>query len=135
MNVFMSDEFYPSWSLDRRRELRRDQTTEELMLWDFLKARRLAGEKFRRQCGLGPYIVDFYCARIRLIIELDGSVHNTPEAKDYDQEREFELFHQGYKMIRFKNFQVRDRLPEVLKSIQDMIRECDTKNRDPLCSP
>lgn len=131
----MSDEFYPSWSLDRRRQLRRDQTTEEQMLWDFLKARQLAGEKFRRQCGLGPYIVDFYCARVRLIIELDGSVHDTPEAQEYDLEREFELFHQGYKIIRFKNLQIRDHIPHVLKSIQDAIRECDTENCTPPLLP
>lgn len=60
---------------DRRKELRNNLTIAEASLWKYLKGRRMHGLKFRRQHSIGPFIVDFYCPEEKLIIELDGEVH------------------------------------------------------------
>ena len=65
----------PTEILSRARELRRNQTDAESLLWFMLCNRRMAGVKFKRQRPIGPYIVDFYCAEKKLAIELDGGGH------------------------------------------------------------
>ena len=77
------------------------------------------GRKFRRQHSIGPFIVDFYCPREKLIIELDGEVHNNPVAEDYDQLRSNYLQRKGCRVIRFENRIVFDHLSNVLSEIQD----------------
>ena len=72
-----------------------------------------------RQHGIGPYIVDFYCASERLIIELDGEVHNNPAAEEYDEKRTKFLAELGYVVIRFENQWVFERLQAVLDEISD----------------
>ncbi|HCG30518.1 MAG TPA: hypothetical protein DEU95_12540, partial [Chloroflexi bacterium] len=69
--------------------------------WESLRARRLAGLKFRRQHPLGPYIVDFCCPEIRLIIEVDGEVHK--DQREYDATRTEQIEHYGYHVVRFSN--------------------------------
>ena len=68
-----------------------------------LRRRELAGFKFRRQHSFGPYIVDFYCPRRRLILELDGGQHYTPEAQAYDERRTSFFAQLGLRVIRFPN--------------------------------
>ena len=94
-------------------------TVEEIMLWDFLKEKKLDGERFRRQCGIGSYIVDFYCARMKLVIEVDGDVHK--DTIEYDAERDAYLTGAGCKVLRFSNKQVRDRVYDVIESIRSEI--------------
>lgn len=89
------------------------------MLWDFLKNRQLQGEKFRRQCGLGPYIADFYCARIKLVVEVDGSIHN--ETKEYDAERDAYLTGTGCRVLHVPAREIREHLQNVLESIRSEI--------------
>jgi very-short-patch-repair endonuclease len=115
----MSDEFNPTWSKDRRRELRKRLTVEETMLWDFLKNRQLLREKFRRQCGLGSYIVDFYCPRLHLVIEVDGNVHE--ETKEYDAERDAYLQGMGCRVIHFSAYEIREHIQKVLERIRSEI--------------
>lgn len=100
----------------RRRELRNKSTREEILLWNQLKANKL-GKPFRRQFGIGPYIVDFYCHELKLIIELDGEYHNSEQQKDYDAERERFLHGNGYTILHFLNQTIHDNVQDVIKKI------------------
>jgi len=104
---------------NRRRQLRNNLTPAEAFLWTQIKARQLDNRRFTKQHSIGPYIVDFYCASENLIIELDGEVHNNPQAEEYDARRTEYLERLGYKVIRFENKMVFDYLPSVLKEIQN----------------
>ncbi|MEM9997213.1 MAG: endonuclease domain-containing protein [Bacteroidota bacterium] len=86
-----------------RQHLRSHGTSAEAVLWVFLQRLQLHGRKFRRQHGIGPYIVDFYCRAESLVIELDGGVHDTPERAAYDAERERHLEAEGLRVLRFRN--------------------------------
>ena len=89
----------------RRRELRNRPTEAEHLLWYQLRGAQLDGRKFRRQHGIGPYIVDFYCPEEKLVIELDGDIHDEPEVKARDVIREAYLVGEGLKVLRFGNEQ------------------------------
>ena len=87
----------------RRKQLRNAATPAERALWKRLQKRRLDGRKFRRQHSIGPYIVDFYCPAERLIVELDGAVHDDPARRDYDGERQQYLVEKNFTVLRFDN--------------------------------
>lgn len=106
-------------SKDNRKNLRKTLTPAEAFLWNHLKAKKLDGRKFRRQHGIYQYIVDFYCAEERLVIELDGEVHNTANALEYDNKRTAVLTDLGLKVIRFENKMVFENLTSVLKEVKD----------------
>jgi len=89
-------------SLARRRALRQASTDAEIALWAHLRAKRFAGFKFRRQHPFGPYILDFYCARQALAIELDGGQHYEPERQAYDERRTALLRRAGVEVLRFQ---------------------------------
>src|SRR5215831_9759913 len=95
--------FNPPRQKDRRQELRKNPTRAETTLWKLLQGRKLMGKKFRRQCGIGPYIVDFYCPECRLIIELDGAPHQTIGVDEYEGERNMYFARLGLRLIRFEN--------------------------------
>ena len=103
--------------LEVRRQLRKNITEAELVLWEVLKNKKLRKRKFRRQHSIGYYIVDIYCSAERLIIELDGQHHYTPENKAKDKERDTHLALMGFKILRFENKMVLNNLTEVLKII------------------
>jgi very-short-patch-repair endonuclease len=102
---------------NRRRELRVNQTDAEKKLWEFLRNRKLGGFKFNRQHSIGPYILDFYCPKARIGIELDGSIHTENESILYDKNRESVLQTSNVKMIRFWNDEVENDMEEVLEKI------------------
>jgi very-short-patch-repair endonuclease len=81
--------------------LRRDSTSAEAVLWSHLRAKRFVGFKFRRQHPCGAYILDFYCPRRQLAVELDGGQHFEPCAQAYDERRTAYLGRCGIKVIRF----------------------------------
>ncbi|WP_423819339.1 vitamin B12 dependent-methionine synthase activation domain-containing protein [Salinimicrobium sp. TIG7-5_MAKvit] len=100
------------------REMRYEKATPaEQILWEALSNKKLEGYKFRRQHIIGPFIADFLCLRHRLIIELDGLIHQRPENKKSDEERTKWLNKQGFSVIRFSNSDVEKNLEEVLKNI------------------
>ncbi len=99
----------------RARELRADLTPSEARLWRALRNRAAGGLKFRRQVPFGSYIVDFYCAEQKLVVEVDGSVHDSQVA--YDSERTAWLESNGLKVIRVRNEDVMYRLEAVLDEI------------------
>jgi len=99
------------------RELRERQTPAEEMVWSLLRNRQLMGLKFRRQHQIGDYVVDFYCDEKKLVIELDGSVHDTPERKSKDQKRDAYLSSLGVTILRFPNAQLLNNPEDVLTQI------------------
>ena len=98
--------------------LRYNPTQAELILWGHLSGKQL-GAKFRRQHPLGIYIADFYCHQHKLIIELDGSIHNLPEVALNDKIRQQNLEFDGYRVLRFNNREVFNHLEKVLTTIKD----------------
>ncbi len=102
------------------RRLRQNMTPAELKLWDALKNRQLDGLKFRRQHPVGPFILDFWCPARKLVIELDGEVHE--KQKDYDEARTRQLEDYGYRVMRFRNEEVLTDLPAVLDRIREVVR-------------
>jgi very-short-patch-repair endonuclease len=90
----------------RAREMRRAPTPAEDALWQSLRSRRLAGAKFRRQHAIGGFIVDFVCVERRLIVEVDGEIHQQPGTQAYDAERQAALGALGFRVLRFDNAQV-----------------------------
>lgn len=97
-------------------------TDAERCLWSVLRANNL-GAHFRRQHPIGDYIVDFVCLKHRLVIEVDGKYHFTPEQMNADQLRTQQLQKLGYKEIRFTNEDIIGNIDSVVKSIKENI--CD----------
>src|SRR5207237_2204899 len=97
---------------ERARRLRREQADAEAKLWRRLRAHKLPGYWFRRQVPLGPYIVDFACLEMRLLIEVDGSQH--ADQVEHDSRRTAWLESQGFRVLRFWN-------DEVLKESDDVV--------------
>jgi len=102
------------------RALRSSMTGVELLLWSRIRARRLGGHRFRRQVPLGPYIADYACLQVRLLVEVDGPSHE--ERFQYDEGRTEWLEKAGFRVLRFQANDVLARLDEVLETI---LRECD----------
>jgi len=100
----------------RARALRNEDTVAESELWERLRDRRLMGHKFRRQHSVGGYIVDFICPDARLVIEIDGAVHDGQE--EADRLREAHLRSHGLRVIRFRNDEIADSLDALLERIQ-----------------
>ena len=102
------------------KELRRNMTDAEMVLWGYLKA-GISGLKFRRQHPIGIYIADFYCHKLRLIIEVDGNIHDKKEIKEYDLNRENDLKSWDYIIIRFSNQKVLKETQAVLVEINSLV--------------
>ena len=110
----------------RARELRREMTPTEKRLWSQLRGHRFAGFKFRRQTPIAGYIADFYCARARLIIELDGESHVGKEARDEARQRALDAA--GFKVLWFWDTAIYDDFDAVLELIW---RECRSRCEAP----
>ncbi len=104
----------------RARELRQPQTPAEAQLWQRLRRKQMNGYYFRRQHPIGNFIVDFYCAEARLIIEVDGDIHAFQEM--YDANRTDWLENHGYRVIRFTNAEIFHQLEAVLEHILTFCR-------------
>ena len=111
----------------RAKELRREQTPAEKMLWEFLLDRQLGGYKFRRQHPIGRFIVDFYCADAGLVIELDGGLH--VRQADYDAARTQWMEDRDYHVIRFSNDDVADNIEGVLERILEICGQLAGKTK------
>ena len=99
-------------------KLREDATEAEEFLWLALRENQLEGYKFRRQHPLGIYIADFYCHKLKLVIEIDGGYHKAKEQIIFDEERTTAIEFQGVRLIRFTNEELLLNLDEVLKKIK-----------------
>lgn len=98
--------------------LRKTATETEDILWQSLRRKQLNGFKFRRQHPLDKYIADFYCHEAKLVVEVDGEIHNTKENKEYDKHRSYELKELEITVIRFTNIEVTENLDMVLEVIR-----------------
>ena len=120
----MSNMFYGAIKpiLQRAGELRKNPTHEELLLWQHLKANNL-GVRFKRQHPISMYIADFYCHELKIVIEIDGSVHNLKEVKELDMVREGDIKSFGIKVIRFQNSEIRNNIENVINQLKNIIIE------------
>lgn len=106
--------------IEAARWLRSHPTPAEQFLWMCLRKRQVEGFKFRRQHIIGSYIVDFYCPKAKLIIEVDGEIHLSQ--KEYDQERTQQLMALGYRLLRFTNKQITNQVAQVLSKIASCLQ-------------
>lgn len=128
----MQDIMNKSEAKSNRKDLRNCGTAAEATLWKLLKNNQVEGLKFRRQHSVGSYILDFYCPVIRLAVELDGEVHCTGEAVDYDERRTcFLMKEKDIIVIRFENRVVFEN-PSM---ICDEIKEVLERRKLPTTSP
>ncbi|TBO44059.1 endonuclease domain-containing protein [Pedobacter kyonggii] len=98
--------------------LRKNQTEAEEIMWQCLRNRKILNFKFRRQHPVHQFIADFYCHEAKLIIEIDGGIHNHHENQEYDQNRTDELKEIGITIIRFTNEDVNNNPNEVINVIK-----------------
>jgi very-short-patch-repair endonuclease len=101
-----------------RRHLRKKSTTYERALWDYLRGRRLGRLKFRRQYGVDRYVLDFYCPKLRLAIEIDGPIHEETGSRVYDRERDAFLQAHNIHVLRFTNEELKTNLAKVIHRIE-----------------
>lgn len=97
--------------------LRKIATEAEKVLWEQLRGRKLNDLKFRRQHSIHQFIADFYCHELKLVIELDGSIHQLSDVAQYDQYRETLIKELGLKVLRFSNDEVFKDINAVLSKI------------------
>ncbi len=107
---------------ERARELRKNMTPGEVTLWKHLKGKQMCGYDFDRQRPIDQFIVDFYCKKLMLAIEIDGSSHDSPEAQDQDAERQGRLESLGVRFLRFREEEVCGEVEGVLRVIEDWIK-------------
>jgi very-short-patch-repair endonuclease len=100
-----------------RQKLRNESPQAEQVLWNYLRKRQVEGFKFRRQTSIDHYIVDFYCPKAKLVVEIDGDTHFEPAAELSDNEREKYITSLGIKVLRFTNLDVYQNIDEVIKTV------------------
>lgn len=106
---------------ERSRELRNRSTLAEVLLWNQLKQRKMLGYQFMRQKPIGCYIVDFYCSRLKLVIEIDGESHR--ERGEADHKRQSDLEDMAIHFLRFQDQDVKRNMRNVLQVIQSWIEQ------------
>lgn len=112
--------------IEKANQLRKRQTETEKKLWPYLRNRRLNGYKFRKQHPIWIFIADFYCHEAKLVIELDGEIHNKIDTKEHDINRSVEIEKFEIKVLRFKNAEIEQNLENVLQIIKS---ECEQRTK------
>ena len=105
------------------KSMRTNATDAETLMWQLFRAKRFMNLKFRRQHVIKPYIVDFYCHEIGLVIELDGGQHNTEDGKAYDAEGTHFLEALDLKVVRYWNHDVLGQTDVVLEDLWNICSE------------
>ena len=108
------------------RELRKKGTLSEFLLWNVLKGKKIKGYQFMRQKPIGDFIVDFYCSKLKLIIEIDGISHNEKSASDRIRQQKLESL--GLSILRFYEWDVKKDIHAVVQVIENWIEEFEKKN-------
>lgn len=124
----MEDMFFEATPriFEQARQLRLILTPAEEKLWNGISNQKL-GVKFRRQHPLNMYVADFYCHQLKLVIEVDGGIHNETGQREYDIGRAEELERFGIKVIRFANGEVLNNTENVMRKIQEVIKDRKSK--------
>jgi very-short-patch-repair endonuclease len=117
--------------LEFAKSMRHTATDAEHLMWQVLRAKRFMNLKFRRQHVIKPYIVDFYCHEIGLVIELDGSQHGMDDAIEYDAERTKFLEALGLTVVRYWNHDVLGRTDVVLEDLWNVCLALKSKSTSP----
>jgi len=117
--------------LEFAKSMRHTATDAEHLMWQLLRAKRFMNLKFRRQHVIKPYILDFYCHEISLVIELDGSQHGTDDTIQYDAERTKFLEALGLTVVRYWNQDVLGRTDVVLEDLWNVCAELKSKSTSP----
>lgn len=120
-------ELSPRYIVDISRRLRLKMTPAECMLWEKIAKKQLGGFRFRRQHPIGRYIVDFCCFNRKVVVEIDGDVHNAQ--KLYDRSRDDVLHARGFKVFRFTNEEVINQNERVLQQILDACMHSEVPRR------
>ena len=110
----------------KRKILRTNMPKAEVILWSKLKSKGLDGYKFRRQYSVGKFVVDFYCPRLKLAIEVDGDSHFREESEVHDKERQNFVESFGISFLRFTNREIYKNLNEVLAEIEKRMEKRPT---------
>ncbi len=108
---------------EKAKFLRDNMTAPEKMLWAHLMGKKMMNLRFRPQHPIDIFIADFYCHPLKLVIEVDGRIHNSKDHKEYDINREAELNYWGIKVIRFTNDEVENKIDFVIAEIQKICLE------------
>ena len=106
-----------------RKALRNNMPPAEVILWTHLKRKRFRGLKFRRQYGIDRHVVDFYCPKLRLAIEVDGINHLGKKQKLKDQKRQAEIESCGIKVLRYMNTDIYDNIDGMVEDLNCKINE------------
>ena len=114
---------------EKRRYLRNNMPKSEVMLWVKLKNKQMHGERFLRQYSVDQYVIDFYCPRLKIAIEVDGDSHFIGDAQEYDKERQSYIEALGIQFLRFTNADICENLDGVRQTIWERIEQ--TKERYP----
>jgi very-short-patch-repair endonuclease len=123
----MNNSYYNKTNKELARNLRKNSTLGEVILWDrLLKCRKMFGYQFLRQFTIDDYIVDFVCRKLRLIIEVDGYSHNFMYDKDTERDNKFASLR--YTTLRISDEQVKKDLNNVQRTIEQKIRELEEVN-------
>jgi len=118
----MTKHYNKKTELEKRKLLRKGQTYTEKIFWMHLRNRQILGYKFRRQYSVDHFVIDFYCPELKLAVELDGDVHDIPEQKEYDIERQKYLEEFGIKFIRIKNEEFLGNPNKAFKKVEKQIK-------------
>lgn len=110
------------------RNLRNNSTLTEVLLWQQLRAGRIRGYKFNRQKPLGNYIVDFYCKKLNLVIEVDGESHFIGDAPIRDKERQDILEGMGLEFLRFDDMDVKMNISFVIRVLEEFMDDWERSN-------
>ncbi|MCX6766686.1 MAG: endonuclease domain-containing protein [Candidatus Moranbacteria bacterium] len=118
----MTKLFNQSAQKQKRRDLRKEMTSAEGIVWSQIRNHQI-DHKFRRQFSIGAYVADFYCSELKLVIEIDGGQHFEDEAIDYDKARTKYFNDLGITVARYTNADVKRNLISVM---DDLLRQCKT---------
>jgi very-short-patch-repair endonuclease len=109
-------------TIETAKQLRNSMTYHENILWEKLKGKKICGVRFRRQHPIMFFIADFYCHEVKLVVEVDGEIHN--DKTDYDDGRSAEMEKFGILVLRVTNSEVETSLEKVISKIETTVNEC-----------
>lgn len=118
---------------EKAKMLHLSMNKHELILWEELRANKLLGLRFKPQHLINTFIADFYCHKVKLVVEIDGDSHNSLDQAAYDEGRRDEMEKLGIETIRFSNGDIQSRLPEVLRHLENKCKLL--LNSDQLSTP
>lgn len=124
----MTQHFNKKEMQQRRRQLRTNMTYCEKLVWMYLRKRQMK-ERFLRQYSVDKYVIDFYCPKLKLAVEVDGDIHDLQDQKEYDKERQDYLENFGIKFIRIKNEELLANADKAFVRIEDEIKRFSVSPR------